>query len=48
MCVFVSTYWVNLYEGAVLVLIGRKALNVVQQHRIGIIEVRLGDEDWRV
>lgn len=35
-------------EEAVFILIRMKTLHVVQQHGIGIIEVRMGDEARRV
>lgn len=38
----------NVDEEAVFVLVRIKTLYVVQQHRIGIEEVRMGDEAGRV
>ena len=38
----------NVDEEAVFILIRMKTLHVVQQHGIGIIEVRMGDEARRV
>lgn len=46
MCVY--AHWVNIYEEAVVLLIWREPLHVVQQHRVSVEKVRMGDEDWRV
>lgn len=42
------THWVNVYEEAMLLFIWRESLHVVQQNRVGVEKVRMGDEDRRV
>lgn len=46
MCV--CAHWVNIYEEAVVFLIWREPMHVVQQHRVSVVKVRVGDEDRRV
>lgn len=47
-CECVCAHWVNIYEEAVVFLIWREPTYVVQQHRVSVEEVRVGDEDRRV
>lgn len=47
-CECVCAHWVNIYEEAVVFLIWREPMHVVQQHRVSIEKVRVGDEDRRV
>lgn len=46
--VCVYAHWVNIYEEAVVFLIWREPLHIVQQHRVSVEKVRMGDEDRRV
>jgi len=46
-CVCVS-HWVDVDEQPVLLLCGFQAEHEVQQHRVGVVEVRMRDEDRRV
>lgn len=47
-CVCECAHWVNIYEEAVVFLIWREPMHVVQQHRVSVEKVRVGDEDRRV
>lgn len=47
-CECVCAHWVNIYEEAVVFLIWREPMHVVQQHRVSVEKVRVGDEDRRV
>lgn len=47
-CECVSAHWVNIYEEAVVFLIWREPMHVVQQHRVSVEKVGVGDEDRRV
>lgn len=46
LCVY--AHWVNIYEEAMVFLIWREPLHIVQQDRVSVEKVRVGDEDWRV
>ena len=38
----------NVYEEAVFVLIGAESPDEVEQDRVGVVEVGVGDEHWGV
>jgi len=46
--VSVHTHRVDVYEEAMLLLVGMKTQHIVQQHRVSVKEVRMRDEDRRV
>lgn len=48
LCLLVLTHWVDVDEEAMLLLVGTEPLHIVQKHRVGVVEVRMGDEDLRL